>query len=308
MSRSAVPDCGAGTDTSGALVETVRSASVVPPASSSTRAAPASPSGTTTLKIEGEAATSPFGGPRRNPSTRAQHAHKTSGDNLKRNQSRRDGNGGGGTRDRSSVDLQRSTSRSQPKPLVDLTPQYREPPQHFKKGKVIDLFGHRLGPSGFGYRDSKIKIDDEIARVPVQPFGIGVMVPAVSVQQLQQPLCIGSVHDRTPTSDVAFNMRTSTPVIFYDAVVPSVHVHDLGARIVDHLMGIARLRASCVRLSRMRGVDRRNSGPRPRLIWTFVAINPIRRFSLEDCQRAWLAPGQPAKPASVGRQLNMSTA
>lgn len=37
---------------------------------------------------------------------------------------------------RTSSDIQRSAStRSKPKPLVDLTPQYREPPQHARKGK-----------------------------------------------------------------------------------------------------------------------------------------------------------------------------
>ena len=55
------------------------------------------------------------GGPRRTHSTRAQHAHKDTG----------------------SGDLQRANSRAKdmPKPLVDLTPQYRDPPQHVKKGK-----------------------------------------------------------------------------------------------------------------------------------------------------------------------------
>jgi hypothetical protein len=55
------------------------------------------------------------GGPRRTHSTRAQQAHKTQG----------------------SGDLQRSNSRAKemPKPLVDLTPQYREPPQHSRKGR-----------------------------------------------------------------------------------------------------------------------------------------------------------------------------
>ena len=55
------------------------------------------------------------GGPKRTHSTRVQNAHKTAG----------------------SGDLQRSNSRARdmPKPLVDLTPQYREPPQHAKKGR-----------------------------------------------------------------------------------------------------------------------------------------------------------------------------
>ena len=35
----------------------------------------------------------------------------------------------------SSNGVQRSNSRAKPKPLVDLTPQYREPPQHSRKGK-----------------------------------------------------------------------------------------------------------------------------------------------------------------------------
>ncbi|KAF2725181.1 hypothetical protein K431DRAFT_281144 [Polychaeton citri CBS 116435] len=55
------------------------------------------------------------------------------------------------TRDRgASIDLQRSGSRRgadayPPKPLVDLTPQYREPPQHQKKGH-----GHKPGHVGPG--------------------------------------------------------------------------------------------------------------------------------------------------------------
>ena len=54
------------------------------------------------------------GGPRRTHSTRVQQTHKTQG----------------------SGDLQRSNSRAKemPKPLVDLTPQYRGPPQHSRKG------------------------------------------------------------------------------------------------------------------------------------------------------------------------------
>jgi hypothetical protein len=39
---------------------------------------------------------------------------------------------------RTSSDIQRSVStRAKPKPLVDLTPQYREPPQHARKGKGV---------------------------------------------------------------------------------------------------------------------------------------------------------------------------
>jgi hypothetical protein len=56
------------------------------------------------------------------------------------------GNDGGVSRQRSvqghhrrtSSDIQRSMStRNRPKPLVDLTPQYKEPPQHQRKGKGI---------------------------------------------------------------------------------------------------------------------------------------------------------------------------
>ena len=55
------------------------------------------------------------GGPRRTHSTRAQQPSKT----------------------QNSSDLQRSNSRAKemPRPLVDLTPQYREPPQHLRKGR-----------------------------------------------------------------------------------------------------------------------------------------------------------------------------
>ena len=55
------------------------------------------------------------GGPKRIPSTRAQQSHKR----------------------QYSGELHRSTSKSKeiPRPLVDLTPQYREPPQHLRKGR-----------------------------------------------------------------------------------------------------------------------------------------------------------------------------
>lgn len=55
------------------------------------------------------------GGPIRTQSTRAQQTHRR----------------------QHSGDLQRSTSKAKelPRPLVDLTPQYREPPQHLRKGR-----------------------------------------------------------------------------------------------------------------------------------------------------------------------------
>lgn len=83
------------------------------------------------------------GGPRRNPSTRApNHTRQASRD-----------------RDR---DLQRSNSRARemPKPLVDLTPQYREPPQHTRKGR--GYHPDAVGPGGL--------IDN--ATSPEDPLGI----------------------------------------------------------------------------------------------------------------------------------------
>lgn len=71
-------------------------------------------------------------GLRRQPSSRG---HTSSGE-VKRVKSTRDSGRAGGHARGSSMDLDRSASRRQkPKPLVDLTPQYREPPQHSKKGK-----------------------------------------------------------------------------------------------------------------------------------------------------------------------------
>lgn len=96
-------------------------------------------------------------GPRRTQSTRVKHAAfmAPSSSELRRNQS---------TRKRDSVDLGRSASTrakpEMPRPLVDLTPQYREPPQHIKKGK-----GHhpeQIGPGGL--------IDN--ATSPDDPLGI----------------------------------------------------------------------------------------------------------------------------------------
>jgi len=71
-------------------------------------------------------------GPRRTHSARAKHAHHvTNSGEMSRHQS---------TRTRGSSDLQRPGSKRAPlempdKPLVDLTPRYREPPQHVRKGK-----------------------------------------------------------------------------------------------------------------------------------------------------------------------------
>lgn len=80
------------------------------------------------------------GAPRRTHSTRAQQAHRT----------------------QASGDLQRSSSRAKemPKPLVDLTPQYREPPQHSRKGR-----GHQHDSVGPGPL-----IDN--ATSPEDPLGI----------------------------------------------------------------------------------------------------------------------------------------
>jgi hypothetical protein len=59
----------------------------------------------------------------------------TSGE-LRRSSSVRDQNGAFRPRE-TSVDLHRTNSRSRdpPRPLIDLTPAYREPPQHARKGK-----------------------------------------------------------------------------------------------------------------------------------------------------------------------------
>ncbi|KAK5112305.1 hypothetical protein LTR85_011577 [Meristemomyces frigidus] len=96
-------------------------------------------------------------GPRRNKSTRVQHAHKTiSSSELRRNQS---------TRKRDSVELGRSGStrvKEMPRPLVDLTPQYREPPQHGKQGKGKGHHPDQIGPGGL--------IDN--ATSPDDPLGI----------------------------------------------------------------------------------------------------------------------------------------
>lgn len=83
---------------------------------------------------------SPDLAPKRTHSTRAQHAHKAT----------------------NSGDLYRSNSRARdgPKPLVDLTPQYREPPQHAKKGRGYNM--ENVGPGGL--------IDN--ATSPDDPLGI----------------------------------------------------------------------------------------------------------------------------------------
>ena len=64
---------------------------------------------------------------------------------------------------RTSSDVQRSASvRVMPKPLVDLRPQYREPPQHARKGKGYVLDGH-AGPlvenaTNIGFQEDAIKV------------------------------------------------------------------------------------------------------------------------------------------------------
>ena len=93
--------------------------------------------------------------PHRNLTTRLKQAHKTSNSELRRERS---------TRNRNSVDLSRSGSRAKgmPKPLIDLTPEYREPPQHIKKGK-----GHYpevVGPGGLV--DAATSPEDAIVAPP----------------------------------------------------------------------------------------------------------------------------------------------
>ncbi|KAF2208313.1 hypothetical protein CERZMDRAFT_101382 [Cercospora zeae-maydis SCOH1-5] len=77
------------------------------------------------------------------PSTRK---HASNGE-LKRTGSTRDHHRSGGHVREGSVELGRSGSRREkPKPLIDLTPEYKEPPQHKNKGK-----GHkpeRIGNAG----------------------------------------------------------------------------------------------------------------------------------------------------------------
>ena len=90
-------------------------------------------------------------GVRRNASTR----QRTHGNNdLRRKIS---------TRNRGSVDLQRSGSRRVgEKPLVDLTPEHYEPPQHSLKGKGKGYHPTQLGPGGL--------IDS--ATSPEDPLGV----------------------------------------------------------------------------------------------------------------------------------------
>lgn len=95
-------------------------------------------------------------GPRRQPSTRQNN-------DMRRNMSKREP---GSHRRGGSVDLQRSGSRAgagardMPKPLVDLTPQYKEPPQHWNKGK-----GHKMDQTVGGPLV-------EAATSPEDPLGI----------------------------------------------------------------------------------------------------------------------------------------
>ncbi|OCK81011.1 hypothetical protein K432DRAFT_296510 [Lepidopterella palustris CBS 459.81] len=83
------------------------------------------------------------------------------------------------TRSRESSDLHRNSStRVKPKPLIDLTPQYREPPQHARKGKgfVPDTMGTQPLISSATSPEEAIKIPpstDWRAR-PSIPAGAGI--------------------------------------------------------------------------------------------------------------------------------------
>lgn len=85
------------------------------------------------------------GGPRRGYSTRRPENHAIT--DLKRHSSNR--RPADDAPKRPSLDLHRTGSRSRDakhKPLVDLTPAYREPPQHAKKGKGFNP--ETIGPGG----------------------------------------------------------------------------------------------------------------------------------------------------------------
>lgn len=77
---------------------------------------------------------------------------------------------GPSTRNRGSVDLARSAStragREPPKPLVDLTPRYREPPQHVKKGKGFRP--DQVGPGGLV--ENATSPEDLIGAPPAQDW------------------------------------------------------------------------------------------------------------------------------------------
>lgn len=98
-------------------------------------------------------------GLRRQPSSRG---HTSSGD-VRRSKSARDSGRSSGHARGSSVDLERSGSRRQkPKPLVDLTPQFREAPQYSKKGKGKGFNPASLGAGGLV----------ENATTPEDPLGL----------------------------------------------------------------------------------------------------------------------------------------
>ena len=96
-------------------------------------------SGPSLLNSDYRPSTSDGSGLQRNTSRRGRSPlAPTNGNDLHRQVS---------TRNRGSVDLGRSGSRREPmKPLVDLTPQYREPPQHQKKGRGVKP--DQIGPGG----------------------------------------------------------------------------------------------------------------------------------------------------------------
>lgn len=98
--------------------------------------------------------------PRREKSTRVTPAHKNpTSDELQRNKSKNN------RPKRETVDLHRSGSRAkdQPfsKPLVDLTPQYKDPPQHTRRGR-----GHRPDAIGEGGLIESATSPEDVLGVP----------------------------------------------------------------------------------------------------------------------------------------------
>ncbi|KAK5137727.1 hypothetical protein LTR08_007298 [Meristemomyces frigidus] len=131
-------------------------------------------------------------GPRHNMSTRVKHAHKTtSSSELHRNQS---------TRNRGSVDLGRSGStrvKDMPRPLVDLAPQYREPPQHAKISKGKGFFPDQIGPGGL--IDNATTPEDPLASPPTTDRRGQNNTSGLHAPDYFNPTRSGSQHGKRPT-------------------------------------------------------------------------------------------------------------
>jgi len=149
--------------------------------------------------------------PQRGKSTRTRPEPRTdgSGGDLRRNKSTRNPAGSGPT----SGDLGRSASTRakefMPKPLVDLSPQYEEPPQHIKKGR-----GHIPDQVGAGgLIEAATSPEDPIGAPPATDWrgrNAQTSSPGLHAPQQQQQQARARSNDRRDQSQQQPQQRPPT--------------------------------------------------------------------------------------------------